>query len=93
MTVLVQRLGPSEKRDFFPAEVFFQLTRLLMGDPIRWLSRRGGSFYSFFSSNNQIATDNAEGSVILHPSYLVWLESLGGQWTVDDVGEFPSGSL
>ena len=25
-----------------------------------------------------MATDDAEGSVILHPSYLVWLESLGG---------------
>jgi hypothetical protein len=49
--------------------------------------------FLFFSCNNQVATDDAEGSVILHPSYLVWLESLGGQWTVDDVGEFPSGSL
>jgi hypothetical protein len=27
-----------------------------------------------FSSNNQVATDDAEGSVILHPSYLVWFE-------------------
>jgi hypothetical protein len=31
-----------------------------------------------FSPNNQVATDNAEGAVILHPSYLGWFESLGG---------------
>ena len=30
----------------------------------------------FFSSNKQVATDDAEGSVMLHPSYLVRLESL-----------------
>jgi len=34
---------------------------------------------SLFHPNNQVATDDAEGSVILHPFYLVRLESLGGE--------------
>ena len=42
----------------------------------------------FFSSNKQVATDDAEGSVILHPSYLVWLESLFWGTFVQNVHNF-----
>jgi len=40
-----------------------------------------------FSSNNQGASHDAKDSVFLHPSDLVWFESLGGHGTVDDVSK------
>jgi hypothetical protein len=46
-----------------------------------------------FSSNYQGSSNDSEGFVFLHPSYLVWLESLGREWTIDKVCNFPPGPL
>ena len=48
---------------------------------------------SLFHPNNQGASYYPKDSVSLHPSYLVWFESLGGHGTVDDVSDLPSGPL
>ena len=45
------------------------------------------------SSHNQRTANEPEGSIFLHPAYHSWLKSLGGQGSVDDVGNFPTGTL
>ena len=36
---------------------------------------------------------NPEGPVFLHPADHPWLKPLGGQRSVDDVGDFPPGTV
>ncbi len=46
-----------------------------------------------FSSYNKGASNDSQGSVLLHPAYHVWQESLCREGTIDDVGDFPPGTI
>jgi len=40
-----------------------------------------------------VNAERPEGPVFLHPAHHPWLKPLGGQRSVDDVGDFPPGTL